>query len=314
MKEEMQRKFEGIWIPAEIWLTRELSMQEKIMLVEICSLDKEEGCYASNAYFADFFGLSKTRISQILKQLETKGLIIVSYIYSGKEVEKRIIHINGEKFMKYLGGKFPKGGGKFPKEGGKFPKLDNINNNIINNNIDTNIFLEKNIEQNNIDIRKNKKKLTKKQLKELQLKEENKKIDTVIAEFTKKYMWAVDIIKNYVDVRKAKGLTAAQLRIILEDLENECGDNKDYMATCIRRAIAGGWSQIVFTTTKDIKSNTFKDNVANHTTGNPKISDLDFRFMTLEARKDYISHMDLADMTKDQREFFDKYCLSEIKF
>ena len=43
---EQERAFKGIWIPKEIWLSQDLTMQEKIMLVEIDSLDNESGCFA----------------------------------------------------------------------------------------------------------------------------------------------------------------------------------------------------------------------------------------------------------------------------
>ena len=65
----MERDFKGIWIPKEVWLSNDLTLQEKVFLVEIDSLDNEEGCYASNQYFADFFGLSTTRVSLIIKSL-----------------------------------------------------------------------------------------------------------------------------------------------------------------------------------------------------------------------------------------------------
>ena len=53
------RDFKGIWIPKEIWLNKNLKLIEKIFLVEIDSLDNEDGCYASNKYFAEFFGITK---------------------------------------------------------------------------------------------------------------------------------------------------------------------------------------------------------------------------------------------------------------
>ena len=53
-----ERKFKGVWIPKEIWEEKSLSILEKVMLVEIDSLeDEEDGCYASNKYFANFFKL-----------------------------------------------------------------------------------------------------------------------------------------------------------------------------------------------------------------------------------------------------------------
>lgn len=92
--EEQERQFKGIWIPSEIWLTEELSLQEKVVLVEIDSLeDKEKGCYASNKYFANFFKLSPGRISQIINNLIDKDYIEVKYITKGKEIKERQIRI-----------------------------------------------------------------------------------------------------------------------------------------------------------------------------------------------------------------------------
>jgi len=128
----MKREFLGIWIPKEIWCSTELSLQEKVFYVEIESLDNEQGCFASNSYFAKFFGLSKTRCSHIIKSLEDKGYIKVTFNMNDKEVTSRTIKIN-KKFTK-IGGNFPQGGGNFPQGGGNFPQpYNNISNNKINN-------------------------------------------------------------------------------------------------------------------------------------------------------------------------------------
>ena len=70
-----KRGFKGIWIPKEIWLNDELSLQQKVFLVEIHSLDNGAGCWANNEYFAKFFGLSKTRVSLIIKSLIDAGFV-----------------------------------------------------------------------------------------------------------------------------------------------------------------------------------------------------------------------------------------------
>lgn len=89
-----ERQFKGIWIPSEIWLTDELTILEKIVLVEIDSLEDEiKGCFASNKYFANFFKLSPGRISQIIKNLTEKNYIEVKYIKEGKEIIERQIRI-----------------------------------------------------------------------------------------------------------------------------------------------------------------------------------------------------------------------------
>ncbi|WP_018592587.1 DnaD domain protein [Terrisporobacter glycolicus] len=91
----MERAFKGIWIPAEIWLNKDLKLIEKLFLVEIDSLDNKDGCFASNDYFSDFFGLSKNRCSEIIKSLENKGYITASYLYkkNTKYIEKRVLRV-----------------------------------------------------------------------------------------------------------------------------------------------------------------------------------------------------------------------------
>jgi DNA-binding Lrp family transcriptional regulator len=74
-QESPQRAFKGIWIPAEIWLNPELSVQDKILWAEIDSLDGKDGCFASNAYLAKFMKLSEDRIKEIITKLKKLGLI-----------------------------------------------------------------------------------------------------------------------------------------------------------------------------------------------------------------------------------------------
>lgn len=86
------RQFKGVWIPAEIWKSKGLSINEKVMLIEIDSLqDPLRGCYKSNAGFADFFDLSKSRVSEIISSLQQKGFICVQQIKKGNQnTERRI--------------------------------------------------------------------------------------------------------------------------------------------------------------------------------------------------------------------------------
>jgi hypothetical protein len=72
------RDFKGIWIPKEIWLSDQLSLMEKVLFVEIQSLDNERGCYASNRYFADFFKVSERQIRNYLGVLKEKGFVRVT--------------------------------------------------------------------------------------------------------------------------------------------------------------------------------------------------------------------------------------------
>ena len=92
---EVKRNWLGMWIPKEIWLDTELTWMEKLFLVEIKSLDNEEGCFASNEYLGNFFQLSKNRCTEIIKSLEKKGYITIEYIYKEgtKHIEKRVLRV-----------------------------------------------------------------------------------------------------------------------------------------------------------------------------------------------------------------------------
>lgn len=72
-----ERKFKGIWIPAEIWESKDLTWTEKLLLAEIDSLSKgEDGCFATNEYFCDLFDLKERRVQQMLQKL--KGMQLIS--------------------------------------------------------------------------------------------------------------------------------------------------------------------------------------------------------------------------------------------
>jgi len=78
MKEN--RDFKGVWIPKEIWLNNDLSIIEKVLLVEIDSLDNSDrGCFASNEYLAKFVQLSESRVAHIISDLKKRKYLIVVF-------------------------------------------------------------------------------------------------------------------------------------------------------------------------------------------------------------------------------------------
>ncbi len=90
---DRKNKNTGLWISEDILNNNELSLQEKLFLAQIQALDNEAGCFASNSYFARLFDLSISRVSRIIKSLQTKGFISVDLIIKDgtKQIEKRII-------------------------------------------------------------------------------------------------------------------------------------------------------------------------------------------------------------------------------
>lgn len=106
-----QRAFRGVWIPAEIWTSTELSLQEKVMLVEIDSLQHpERGCYKSNRAFGKFFQLSPNRVSEIITGLTKKGWIKVQQVRQGKQVVERRIFMAAPLSTLAEGGRDSEGG------------------------------------------------------------------------------------------------------------------------------------------------------------------------------------------------------------
>lgn len=140
--EDNKRAFKGIWIPKEVWESKELTLQQKVMLVEIDSLDNEKGCYASNKYFSEFFGISSGRVSQVINELIDKGYLNAEYIKEDNQILGRILKIQSPPYPVKVFRKLNRGylendegGIKYSKEG----YLENYkDNNIIYNNINNN--------------------------------------------------------------------------------------------------------------------------------------------------------------------------------
>ncbi len=119
--EKPSRDFKGIWIPKEIWESRQLSIIEKVLFQEIHSLDNERGCYAGNKYFAEFFDVSERQIQNVIASLKSKGFVFVT-IKNRFEREIRVVgkyaRVRGDDLRKLrqdqsdLAKKFRRGGMK----------------------------------------------------------------------------------------------------------------------------------------------------------------------------------------------------------
>lgn len=86
----MSRDFKGIWIPKEIWLNEDLTMLEKIIFVEIDSLDNKNHCIAGNEYFAKFCNCSESKISKAIKKLQDLGMIEI-LAFDGRHRKIRVL-------------------------------------------------------------------------------------------------------------------------------------------------------------------------------------------------------------------------------
>lgn len=83
---EDKREFKGVWFPKEVWLDKRLTALEKIILIEIDSLDGDDGCYASNEYLAKFCQCSQSKVSGAISKLKKLGYIRVKSFDGRKRI------------------------------------------------------------------------------------------------------------------------------------------------------------------------------------------------------------------------------------
>ena len=89
----MKYDFKGLWIPAEIVLDEELTLQEKWLIANVFNLKE---CFATNLYLAKLIGsISIRRVQQIISKLVLDGKIESSVIRNPitNEVEKRTLRL-----------------------------------------------------------------------------------------------------------------------------------------------------------------------------------------------------------------------------
>ena len=79
-------------LPAEVRYHPELNSSQKVLYTEIDALSTKKGyCFASNAYFADLYGVQKSTISAWIKGLKDAKVIKVYYDISNGNVGVRKI-------------------------------------------------------------------------------------------------------------------------------------------------------------------------------------------------------------------------------
>jgi len=73
--EKRSRDFKGVWISNAVLRSSELSLMQKVLLIEIHSLAADHGCFASNRYFSEFLEIHPRTVSAHLSSLKSKGFI-----------------------------------------------------------------------------------------------------------------------------------------------------------------------------------------------------------------------------------------------
>jgi hypothetical protein len=89
---EQIRDFKGVWIPKNIWLNKQLNFLDKVILIEIDSLNSDtQQCFASNQYFADFCQCSPRHITRVLTKLVNLGYIKITVTENGQRYIQSIV-------------------------------------------------------------------------------------------------------------------------------------------------------------------------------------------------------------------------------
>ena len=199
------RDFKGVWIPKEVWLDTRLNALEKVILIEIDSLDQgEKGCYASNEHLAEFCQCSKTKVSTAVKKLIDCGYIYVQNFDGRKrELKSRLSN-------------FERQNDKKCKAEYQILKESNIDNNTNNNTVS------------------NKK----------ERKSKSKSYDEQIAEYTGNEELQ-NALKAFVQMRSfiKKPMTEYALKLMLKKLD-ELGNNDTTKIDILNQSIKYNWQGI----------------------------------------------------------------------
>lgn len=245
------------YITIQGWMVTNLKLKGNELLIfaliyGFCQLEGHK-FNGSLQYLADWTNSTKQSCINNLKLLQEKELII-------KEEKE----INGIKYCTYS---INFNGIQKSLIGIQKSLTNNINNNNSTNNI--NIISTENLETNTFDDLK----LQLKDKKENDKKQKKIKdaitIKKMLDNFTENEE-VKEYLQKYLDIRKKKGLTPEQWKIILDDLRKECKRDKNYAIQEIKKAIAGGWMKIIYIdnfkgktkTTYSSKPNF--DNTSNH--------------------------------------------------
>ena len=68
---------DGIWIPREVWIARDLSLREKALLATIRAQDPDEDYRASNQQLTELLDISERQLQSCLTTLRERGLITI---------------------------------------------------------------------------------------------------------------------------------------------------------------------------------------------------------------------------------------------
>lgn len=208
---EQNRDFKGVWIPREIWLNDELTMLEKVILIEIDSLDNEEHCVAGNEYLAAFCQCSESKVTIAIKKLQQLGYIEV-ISFDGRHRKIRSCLVESTRLPKE----------KYEADPEKVRAI-NINNNI-DNNINNNIAISKEIEAKASDNNSSKNK----PINSTENKKGRKSLKDQLVEYVDSLEYkpeTKDVLFKWIfNIGIKRKVSVQQLKDMLKNIWEECND------------------------------------------------------------------------------------------
>lgn len=199
------RDFKGVWIPKEVWLDTRLNALDKVILMEIDSLDQgEKGCYASNEHLATFCQCSKTKVSTAISKLIECGYVYIQN-FDGRKRELKSSLSNFER------------------------------QNIKNCNADI-----QNLKESNTDSNTNNNTVSNKK----ERKSKSKSYDEQIAGYTQNEELQ-NALKAFIQMRSfiKKPMTEYALKLMLKKLD-ELGNTDDVKIAILNQSITHNWQGI----------------------------------------------------------------------
>lgn len=221
------RDFKGVWIPKEIWLDERLNATEKIIFVEIDSLDStERGCWASNDYIAAFCQCSARTVSAAISKLTKLGYIYVQS-FDGRQRELK---------SKYTPAPIPRKNCEAATHEQQNSLANVANQHSKNCEADAQNMRESNTftntTTNTMNNTEEKKKVSK-----------QGSFDAILAEYTDDFE-TLDLLKEWLKVRKAKraAMTDRAIQMNIDKLDELAQASnmsvKEYLGEVIRK----GWA------------------------------------------------------------------------
>lgn len=98
--EEPTRNFQGVWIPAALYLDPVLTWTQKLILVEVHSFtSKQRPCYVSNEHLANFCQVGKSAIEKAIRDLVKQGILHREQVRQGQYTVRYLSLVGGNVFL-----------------------------------------------------------------------------------------------------------------------------------------------------------------------------------------------------------------------